>query len=449
MGQDQSVINDDTPSETLRERSLAAVAEYIKSGQARRVVVMTGAGISTAAGIPDFRSPETGLYANLAKLNLPEPEAVFDLRFFEKNPKPFYVLAKDLYPGNFHPTVSHVFISLLAKKGLLHQLFTQNIDCLERAAGIPSELIVEAHGSFASQRCIECKTSYPEDLMREHVARADVPRCIRGTECGGLVKPDIVFFHEALPSLFYERKDLVEKADLALVMGTSLQVHPFAGLPNYVPEGVPRVLFNMERVGSLGTQADDVLALGDCDAGVRELADLLGWREDLEAEWRSLVGEEEAQRQLSGRKKREAELQDEVTRLADQVDEVLHLADHVEANKVGSVLPSSGEEAEVGQHQAISESPQEGTSAPSVGTPGEEGEADQAAKPLDSVHQVHANVSDGSATRHLDDDVEDTGSPQEAVGQGDVPAKRSHGVPRADKEASEIAKAPTPDTPAI
>ncbi|KAK3363252.1 DHS-like NAD/FAD-binding domain-containing protein [Lasiosphaeria hispida] len=303
MGQDQSVINDDTPSETLRERSLAAVAEYIKSGQARRVVVMTGAGISTAAGIPDFRSPETGLYANLAKLNLPEPEAVFDLRFFEKNPKPFYVLAKDLYPGNFHPTVSHVFISLLAKKGLLHQLFTQNIDCLERAAGIPSELIVEAHGSFASQRCIECKTSYPEDLMREHVARADVPRCIRGTECGGLVKPDIVFFHEALPSLFYERKDLVEKADLALVMGTSLQVHPFAGLPNYVPEGVPRVLFNMERVGSLGTQADDVLALGDCDAGVRELADLLGWREDLEAEWRSLVGEEEAQRQLSGRKK--------------------------------------------------------------------------------------------------------------------------------------------------
>jgi len=263
---------------------------------------------------------------------------VFDLPFFRSNPKPFYVLAKDLYPGNFHPTVSHVFISLLAKKGLLHQLFTQNIDCLERAAGIPSELIVEAHGSFASQRCIDCKTPYPEDLMREHVACAEVPRCVRGpAECTGFVKPDIVFFHEALPTLFYDRKDLVDHADLALVMGTSLQVHPFAGLPEYVRESVPRVLFNMERVGSLGSLADDVLELGDCDTGVRKLADELGWRDELEAEWRKLVGEEEARRQLSGTaKKRVEELQDEVSRLADEVDEVLHLGDHEADNELGS-----------------------------------------------------------------------------------------------------------------
>ncbi|KAK4447442.1 DHS-like NAD/FAD-binding domain-containing protein [Podospora aff. communis PSN243] len=343
MGQEHSaIVSDDTPPETLHERSLAAVAEHIKSGKARRIVVMTGAGISTAAGIPDFRSPETGLYANLAKLNLPRPEAVFDLPFFRTNPKPFYVLAKDLYPGNFHPTVSHVFISLLAKKGLLHQLFTQNIDCLERAAGIPSELIVEAHGSFASQRCIECRTPYPDDLMREHVSRAEVPRCVRGpTECDGFVKPDIVFFHEALPTLFYDRKDLVDHADLALVMGTSLQVHPFAGLPEYVREGVPRVLFNMERVGSLGSLADDVLELGDCDAGVRKLADELGWRDELEAEWRELVGEEEAQKQLSGMRKRAEVLQDEVSRLADEVDEVLHLTEREAANEVGSATETT------------------------------------------------------------------------------------------------------------
>ncbi|KAK1758682.1 SIR2 family histone deacetylase [Echria macrotheca] len=335
MGQESSVISDDTPTETLRERSLAAVAEYITSGKAKRIVVMTGAGISTAAGIPDFRSPETGLYANLAKLNLPRPESVFDLLFFKENPKPFYVLAKDLYPGNFHPTISHVFISLLAKKGLLHQLYTQNIDCLERAAGIPPELIVEAHGSFANQRCIECKTPFPADRMREHVARAEVPRCIRGAECGGLVKPDIVFFHEALPMLFYERKDLISSADLALVMGTSLQVHPFASLPNYVPEGVPRVLFNLERVGGLGTQADDVLELGDCDTGVRKLADQLGWREELEKEWRDLIGEEEALKQLTGAWKRAEELQDEVEKLADEVEEVL---------KMDSPVPRTPEE---------------------------------------------------------------------------------------------------------
>ncbi|GAB1311567.1 Sir2 histone deacetylase Hst2 [Madurella fahalii] len=325
MGQEQSVVGDDTPPYTLSERSLAAVAEYIKSGRARRIVVMTGAGISTAAGIPDFRSPETGLYANLAALNLPEPEAVFDLAFFKQNPAPFYVLAKELYPGNYRPTISHVFISLLASKGLLHQLFTQNIDCLERAAGIPAERIVEAHGSFATQRCIECKTPFDDALMREHVRRAEVPRCARKGECDGLVKPDIVFFGEALPRAFFELNGMAAEADLILVMGTSLQVHPFASLPNLADESVPRVLFNLERVGTLGTQADDVLVLGDCDTGVRKLADELGWRDELEARWRELVGEEEAQRQLQGPQKRVAALQDEVSKLADEVEEVLHL----------------------------------------------------------------------------------------------------------------------------
>lgn len=290
--------------------------------------------------VPDFRSPETGLYANLAALDLPEPEAVFELSFFRQNPSPFYALAKELYPGRYHPTVSHVFIRLLADKGLLHELFTQNIDCLERAAGIPAERIVEAHGSFATQRCIECKAPFDDALMREHVRRGEVPRCSRarksedggegggqGGRCDGLVKPDIVFFGEALPRAFFERNRKAAEADLVLVMGTSLQVHPFASLPNLAGEGVPRVLFNLERVGTLGTQADDVLVLGDCDAGVRKLADELGWRDELEAKWRELVGEEEAQRQLQGGKQRAAVLHDEVSKLADEVEEVLHLQD--------------------------------------------------------------------------------------------------------------------------
>ncbi|KAK3330659.1 DHS-like NAD/FAD-binding domain-containing protein, partial [Apodospora peruviana] len=332
MGQDHSTVSAGTPPETLTERSLAAVAQHIKSGNVRRIVVMTGAGISTAAGIPDFRSPDTGLYANLARLNLPEPEAVFDLLFFKENPKPFYVLAKDLYPGKFFPTISHVFISMLAKKGLLHQLFTQNIDCLERAAGIPPELIVEAHGSFADQRCIDCKTPYPENLMREHVERAEVPLCI-DKKCGGLVKPDIVFFHEALPPTFYDRIHTTSTADLAIVMGTSLMVHPFAGLPDQISRHAPRVLFNLDRVGSLGSRADDVLELGDCDTGVRKLADELGWREELESEWRKLVGDEEAERQMQGTGKRAAAvLEDEVSRLADDLDRGVRLQDFEETN---------------------------------------------------------------------------------------------------------------------
>ncbi|KAK4199811.1 DHS-like NAD/FAD-binding domain-containing protein [Triangularia verruculosa] len=331
MGQDHSIVDEDTPPRTLSSRSLSAVAEHILSGKAKRIVVMTGAGISTAAGIPDFRSPDTGLYANLASLDLPEPEAVFDLGFFKVNPRPFYVLAKELYPGNYHPTVSHVFVRLLAEKGLLHHLFTQNIDCLEREAGIPADKIIEAHGSFASQRCIECKKEFDAVKMKEFVRNGDVPRCEDET-CKGLVKPDIVFFGEQLPRAFFDRRQLAEQADLVLVMGTSLQVHPFAGLVNLAEERVPRVLFNLERVGSMGSQADDVLVLGDCDEGVRKLADELGWREELEAKWRELVGKEEAERQLQGAKNRVEALHDEVAKLAEEVDEVLHLGEKKEGD---------------------------------------------------------------------------------------------------------------------
>lgn len=327
MGQEQSsLLDESTPPQTLTERSLPAVAKLIKDGHARRIVVMTGAGLSTAAGIPDFRSPNTGLYANLARLNLPYAEAVFDISYFRENPNPFYVLARELYPGNFSPTISHVFITLLAKKGLLKMLFTQNIDCLERQAGVPGDLIVEAHGSFAEQRCIDCKTPFPDDLMKEHVFKEEVPRCA-DKKCGGLVKPDIVFFGEQLPEAFHENKDVPAIADLVLILGTSLTVQPFASLPEFAKESTPRVLFNLERVGSLGTRPDDVLVLGDCDSGVRKLADELGWRDELEAEWRAVVGEKEAERQLSSAVTREAELQGEVDDLADKVEESLRLDD--------------------------------------------------------------------------------------------------------------------------
>ena len=234
------------------------------------------------------------------------------------------MLARELYPGKFHPTVSHAFISLLARKGLLRMLFTQNIDCLERQAGVPAHLIVEAHGSFATQRCIECATLFPDDEMRQHVEKGAVPRCSAG--CGGLVKPDIVFFGEQLPARFHDNRAVPASADLVLILGTSLTVHPFASLPQLVPEGVPRVLFNLEQVGGIGMRADDVLALGSCDAGVRALADALGWRDDLERIWRAAVGDEEAERQLATAQTGGSQVTETaVERLADEVDQVLHL----------------------------------------------------------------------------------------------------------------------------
>jgi len=93
-----------------------------------RVVVMTGAGISTSAGIPDFRSPVTGLYASLEKYDLPYPEALFEISYFRKNPQPFYTLYQEMYPdgAKYRPTLTHTFFKLLQKKGKLLRVFTQN-----------------------------------------------------------------------------------------------------------------------------------------------------------------------------------------------------------------------------------------------------------------------------------------------------------------------------------
>ncbi|RHZ71151.1 hypothetical protein CDV55_107486 [Aspergillus turcosus] len=322
MGNETStVVDEETLPSVLEARNIEAVAKYIKEKDVRRIVVMVGAGISTSAGIPDFRSPDTGLYSNLAFLDLEEPEDVFNINFFRENPRPFYALARELAPGRYRPTIAHSFVKLLHDKGMLLKHFTQNIDCLERLAGVPGEKIVEAHGSFASQHCIDCKAAYPEPQMKEHIAKGEVPHC---PHCNGFVKPDIVFFGEALPEEFFSNRSLPEEADLCIVMGTSLSVQPFASLPAFCPEGIPRVLINMERVGGLGSRPDDVLLLGDCDAGVRKFARALGWEQELEELWERTNPDKEVQEAENAPLwKRDERLHYEVERLTEEVDRAL------------------------------------------------------------------------------------------------------------------------------
>ncbi|XP_023803167.1 NAD-dependent protein deacetylase sirtuin-2-like, partial [Cyanistes caeruleus] len=141
-----------------------------------------------AAGIPDFRSPGTGLYSNLQSYNLPYPEAIFEIGFFKKHPEPFFALARELYPGQFKPTVCHYFMRLLQDKGLLLRCYTQNIDTLERVAGLEPELLVEAHGTFFTSHCLRssCRQRYDLAWMRERIFSSLVPKC---EKCQGLVKP--------------------------------------------------------------------------------------------------------------------------------------------------------------------------------------------------------------------------------------------------------------------
>ncbi|KAF8555269.1 NAD-dependent deacetylase sirtuin-2 [Imleria badia] len=279
----------------LEANDLQSLAKYMESDSCRNVFLMLGAGVSTSAGIPDFRSPETGLYANLARLNLPYPEAVFQIDFFQRNPVPFYTLAKELYPGRYRPTLTHSFIKVLHTHGLLHTCFTQNIDTLERRAGVPERKIIEAHGSFATQRCIECKRPYDDEKIKKAVISSTIPRCER---CNGLVKPDIVFFGEALPPQFHVSIRSLRNADLLIVIGTSLTVHPFASLVDLVPDDCPRVLINLDEVGHFNKQ-DDMILLGKCDDIVRDLCRELGWEEELEIAWGATADSVEADDKLA------------------------------------------------------------------------------------------------------------------------------------------------------
>jgi len=302
--EERAVLSKPVP-QPLTSPDVAGVAEYIRSGHAKNIIVMSGAGISVSAGIPDFRTPGTGLYYNLQKYELDDPQEVFSIDYFRQNPKPFYELAKGLYPGQFHPTKAHYFIRLLHEHGLLLRNFTQNIDTLECVANIPKEKTVFSHGSFASAHCTNCGKEYSPEYVREKVFADELAVC----ECGAMVKPDIVFFGERLPDAFFRSmEEDFPKCDLLIIMGTSLQVHPFAGLISRVPETVPRLLINMEMVCAKpppppedAPETDrydyrnstkfafrdpnnrrDALFLGQCDDGVQALADALGWGKELQ-----------------------------------------------------------------------------------------------------------------------------------------------------------------------
>ena len=265
-------------------------ARWLQGNFGKKVVVMAGAGISVSAGIPDFRSPKTGIYANLGEFGdqLEKPEDLFTIDFFRKNPIPFYSFVKRLWPGDESPspTPTHKFIRLLADKRILQRVYTQNIDGLESAAGIPETLIVQAHGSFNSAGCATCSASFDVQELRDKIFQNEVPvRCIKCPQ--GFIKPGIVFFGE--PTAAFSHRSDFDQCDLLIIMGTSLQVSPFAGLPRSVAAVCPRLLLNREKLERSGLDFDspvayrDIFVQGDCDESVKKLVNLLGWCPDSES----------------------------------------------------------------------------------------------------------------------------------------------------------------------
>lgn len=280
-------------SEPPRRRKLRTVntfddvIELVKA--AKNIIVLTGAGVSVSCGIPDFRSSD-GIYSRLAKdfPDLPDPQAMFDINYFSRDPRPFYKFAREIYPGQFTPSPCHRFIKLLETKHKLLRNYTQNIDTLERVAGINN--VIECHGSFSTASCTKCKFKTTADAIREDIFAQRIPVCpkcqpnvthssdasdsvaegdLKTIVENGIMKPDIVFFGEGLPEEFHTvMASDKDQCDLLIVMGSSLKVRPVALIPSSIPASVPQILINREQLRHLEF---DVELLGDSDVIINQL----------------------------------------------------------------------------------------------------------------------------------------------------------------------------------
>ncbi|XP_059930042.1 NAD-dependent protein deacetylase sirtuin-1 [Gadus macrocephalus] len=271
----QIIINISEPPKRKKRKDINTLEDVARLlHESKRILVLTGAGVSVSCGIPDFRSRD-GIYARLAVdfPDLPDPQSMFDIEYFRRDPRPFFKFAKEIYPGQFQPSPCHKFISMLDKKEKLLRNYTQNIDTLEQVAGV--QRIIQCHGSFATASCLVCKHSVDCEAIREDIFNQVVPRCPHCADIPlAIMKPDIVFFGENLPELFHRAmKQDKDEVDLLIVIGSSLKVRPVALIPNSIPHDVPQILINREQLPHLNF---DVELLGDCDVIVNELCHRLG-----------------------------------------------------------------------------------------------------------------------------------------------------------------------------
>jgi NAD-dependent SIR2 family protein deacetylase len=263
------------------KQSVSKLAQLIRNVAASSVIMVHGAGISVAAGIPDFRTPGTGLYSKVDSLGLPNPEAIFDIAFFRRNPWPFYSISDDLLPGAHRPTSAHFFSKLLEDKNKLLRVYTQNIDGLEALAGVNEEKLVEAHGHSRRAHCSNCHREVDISFVVTSLKKHRPVKC----SCGGWIKPDIVFYGEDLPQRFFTLSDEdFPKCKLMVIMGTSLQVQPFSSVVDWVSQDIPRFLLNKEPAGDFAhgnTSPNDCFIKGDCQEIIRAVIDDLKWTDDL------------------------------------------------------------------------------------------------------------------------------------------------------------------------
>ena len=241
------------------------LAELLEA--ASSAVALTGAGVSVPSGIPDFRTPETGLWAKV------DPMEVAHIGVFERDPERFWRYYRPRFQalGDKEPNRAHEALAELERRGLIEGVITQNIDRLHRAAG--SENVIEVHGSIETSSCLECGTAFGVEEVDDLFDERGVAIC---SACSGAVKPDVVLFGELLPEEAMARAtELGEGADLMLCVGSSLAVHPVAGLPQLTLEG-GGALAIVTKGETPYDRAAELKLEGEVDEELAALVDALG-----------------------------------------------------------------------------------------------------------------------------------------------------------------------------
>lgn len=236
----------------MADHLIRQAANLIRS--ASHVVVLTGAGISTPSGIPDFRSPHSGLWTTL------DPMAVASIWGFHDNPETFYrwflPLARKIKSAM--PNAAHFALADMEHMGRSHRLLTQNIDNLHHNAG--SRNVVELHGHLRTASCMVCHQPMDMAVLWEEVERGQVPRC---PGCSGLVKPDVILFGEPLD---YDSLKAAQQAalecDVLIAIGSSLEVEPAADLPHLARRRGARIIL-VNRQPTLADSIAEVIIRGD------------------------------------------------------------------------------------------------------------------------------------------------------------------------------------------
>jgi NAD-dependent deacetylase len=246
------------------DREIGRVVELIH--HANHMVAFTGAGHSTSSGIPDFRSPSSGLWAK------DNPMLVASIWAFRLNPKAFYRWIRPVAQLllNATPNPAHVALAELEEMGILKTVITQNIDNLHQRAG--SRRVLELHGHMREATCIRCYTEVPVDpILEQQVLSGEVPHC----RCGGVLKPNVILFGEQLPIRVLNQA-MVEarQSDLMLVAGSSLSVAPAADIPFVAVEsGAKAIIVNFQP--TTFDQHTDVTIHGDVAEVLPRIVDAL------------------------------------------------------------------------------------------------------------------------------------------------------------------------------